>query len=555
MSIAPANGTRSGEPQSEAAPSPWSPLRIALFRGLWLAGLASNIGTFMHTVAAGWAVTELTSSPTVVSLVQAAWTVPGFAVALLAGALADVVDRRRLIIATQLASVAMAAALGVLELTGTLEVASLLALTFLLSTAGTIAAPAFMAVTPELVARDELPQAIGLNSISMNIAQSVGPAVAGLVIAAAGPGAVFLVNAASFIGIVLVVRAYRPVRETSLPAEHLVAAMRTGVRYFRNSPRLQVLAARVVLSMTATAALAALLPVVARDRLDVTAGQFGLLSTALGLGAVAAVVVLPRLQSVPPDLVVFGAAMCWAIGVTTLAVTTQISVALAGLALAGAGSMATMNVVFSMYTVLLPSWVRGRASSVAMLVIWLGASLGALAWGSLASATDIRTALLVAAIAHVVVTAIASFALRIGPRVLVDVTPVSWAMPELQVPPAALDGPVLISIEWIVDPANVGDFAAAMEPVRRQRLRDGGYSWGLFHDLATPGRMIESFMVSTWAEHERQHHRHIVEDDVEQAPARAFLVDGGPVVNHFVTPPRRTHRGRSIAASGGVELR
>lgn len=536
--------------------SPWTPLRVAVFRGLWIAGLASNLGTFMHTVAAGWAVTELSDSPTVVSLVQAAWTVPGFLVAVLAGALADVLDRRRLIIATQLASLATAGALGVIELTGALDVPLLLTLTFVLSTCGTIAAPAFMAVTPELVDRTELPKAIALNSISSNVAQSLGPALAGLVIAAAGPGAVFLVNAVSFLGIVLVVRRHRLVDTTTLPPEHIGAAIRTGVRYFANSPRLQVLAARVVLSITVTSALSALLPVVARARLDVSAGQFGLLATAMGVGAVAAVWVLPRANAIaPPDVVVLGAAIAWAAGTAAVATATSLPLALVGLVLAGGGSMATMNVVFSMYTVVLPSWVRGRASSVAMLVIWLGASAGAVAWGALAGAAGVRTALLVAAGAHVAVTAIASLLLRIGPAVVVDTTPLTWSMPELQVAPSPDAGPVLITIEWRIDPARVDEFASAMAPIRRQRRRDGGYSWRLYQDLETPGRVVESFTVSTWAEHERQHHRSIVADDLEQQLARSFLLDGGPVVHHLLAQPaahRRSGRRSSAAPVPGA---
>ena len=354
-------------PETESV-SPWSPMRLALFRSLWLAGLVSNLGTFMHYVAAGWAITTLTRSPSQVSLLQAAGTVPGFLVALLAGALADVVDRRRLIIATQACSVTIAGALGLLAQTGHLTALLLLVLTFLLSTVATLAAPAFMAVTPELVSPDELPKALALNSVSTNIAQSLGPALAGLVIAASGPGAVFLVNAASFVGVILVFRHYRPAHDETLPAEQIVAAIRTGVRYFANSSRLQVLAARLALAMTVTSALPALFPLIARTRLNASAGEFGLLATASGLGAVTAVWWLPRFRRVaPPDMVAGTAAVVWALGAVGLVATRSLLVALVGLVLAGAGSMATMNVVFSMYTVLLPSWVRGRASSVVMI--------------------------------------------------------------------------------------------------------------------------------------------------------------------------------------------
>jgi MFS family permease len=541
---------------AESATGPWSPLRVRLFRSLWIAGLVSNIGTFMHTVAAGWSITDLTRSPTLVSLVQTAWTVPGFLLALLAGALADVLDRRRLMITTQLASMVIAATLGAFELSHHLTVPLLLLFTFLLSTAGTLAAPAFMAVTPELVDRSELPKAIGLNSISTNIAQSAGPALAGIVIAISGPGAVFLVNAASFLGIVLVVRQWHPTRDTTLPAEHIGAAMRTGVRYVRNSPRLQLLALRLILSITATSALAALLPIVARGRLGVSAGQFGLLSTATGAGAVAAVWVLPRLNRVTtPDIVACIAAAVWAVGTAVFAIATALPIALCGLLLTGAGAMATMNVLFSMYTVLLPSWIRGRASSVAMLTVWLGASVGAVAWGALAANTSAGTALLFAAGGHVAVTLLATIALPIGQQDDVDITQVTWAMPELQIPPSEDAGPVLITIDWLIDPASADDFAAAMIPVRRQRRRDGAYNWGLFHDLEAPGRMVETYYVSTWSEHERQHHRATAADDLEQSAARALLVSGGTQVHHHIAPPRPKRLHRSIVSTTGSTQR
>ena len=548
----PATGPHATPSESDTATGPWSPLRVQLFRSLWIAGLVSNIGTFMHTVAASWAVTDLTRSPTVVSLVQTAWTVPGFLLALLAGALADALDRRRLIMATQFASMLIAAALGAFEIGHHLTVPLLLVFTFLLSTAGTLAAPAFMAVTPELVARSELPKAIGLNSISNNIAQSAGPALAGIVIAVQGPGTVFFVNAASFLGIVLVVRQWRPAHDNTLPAEHVGAAMRTGVRYVRNSPRLQLLALRLILAITATSSLAALLPVLARGRLGVSAGQFGLLSTATGMGAVAAVWLLPRLnQRVSPDAVACIAAVAWAAGTGVFATSTALPAALGGLALTGAGAMATMNVLFSMYTVLLPSWVRGRASSVAMLTVWLGASAGAVGWGALASRSSARNALLVAAAAHVIVTLLATVALPIGRQDDVDITQVNWAMPELQLPPSDDAGPVLITIDWHIDPLDADAFVAAMIPVRRQRRRDGAYNWGLFHDLETPGHMVESYYVTTWSEHERQHHRATAADDLEQTAARALLVTEGTVVHHHVAPARPKHRHRHHSSAGG----
>jgi len=392
-------------------------LRRSVFRSLWIASLVSNLGTIMHTVGAGWAITSLTTSPAIVSLAQTAWTVPGFLFALLAGALADVVDRRRVIIATQACGMTVAAALGVLEVSGHLDVPLLLLGTFLLSVALTLSAPAFMALIPELVAPEELPQAIGLNAIAYNAPQSLGPALAGALIAVSGPGAVFFVNAVSFLGIVFAVRAYRPTNVASSSDETIRGAMRTGLRYFADHRSLQRFALRIMLAFTVTSAVTALLPVFARQRLHVAAGAFGLLATALGIGSVVAIWVLPRARRVAgPDATVVGAGVAWAIGAGMMAVTHSVPVALVGLVLAGAGQMLTMTTVYSLFMVELPSWVRGRASSVVMLVVWLGASAGAFAWGSLASSIGIGAALGVAAVAQLVVTGGSFVALRLDRR-------------------------------------------------------------------------------------------------------------------------------------------
>lgn len=393
---------------------PWSPLRRRVFRSLWIASLVSNLGTIMHTVGAGWAITSLTTSPAVVSLAQTAWTVPGFLFALLAGAIADVVDRRRVIIATQSCGMVVAAALGVLEITGHLDVPLLLLGTFLLSVALTLSAPAFMALIPELVTVDELPQAIGLNAVAYNGPQSLGPALAGLLIAASGPGAVFLVNAVSFLGIVFAVRAYRPTTKGPPSDETVGTAMRTGLQYFARHRSLQRYALRIMLAFTVTSAVTALLPVFARQRLHVAAGTFGLLATALGVGSVAAIWLLPRARRIAgPDAIVAGAGLTWAIGAGLMATTHSVAPALVGLVLAGTGQMLTMTTVYSLFMVELPSWVRGRASSVVMLVVWLGASAGAFAWGALAGRVGIGAALGVSAIAQLSVTAGSFVALRL----------------------------------------------------------------------------------------------------------------------------------------------
>lgn len=402
-------------PPTRAFTSPWAPLRVRVFRWLWVASVVSNIGTTMHTAAAAWAMTELTDSPTIISLVQVAWGIPGVLIAIPSGALADVVDRRRLIVWSQLGSLAAAAALGVLDLTGTLGINSLLIATFVLSVVMTLSGPAFMALIPELVGPEELPLAIGLNNISYNGSQSVGPALAGVLIATAGAGAVFVLNALSFLGIVAVLLVMKPGRHGPASEERLVAAMRTGVTYFRTSDRPKRFALRIMASYLVASSMVALLPVNTSIRLDASPAEYGFVAAAFGVGAVLAVWLLPRVRAVAsPDALVMGASVVWAIGTVIVAASATITAAVVGTLLTGAATMAAMNVTYSMFMLMLPMWIRGRASSVVMLVVWVGLSVGSFAWGALADGIGLATTFLVAAVLHLAVTGVATALFPLG---------------------------------------------------------------------------------------------------------------------------------------------
>lgn len=397
------------------ADGPWAPLRLPLYRALWIAGLVSNIGTFMHLVAAGWAMTLVTDSDLLVSLVQTSWAVPGFLLALHAGAFADMIDRRRLIILTQVAALVVAGSMGVLQIVDRMPPAALLTGTFLQSVALTLAAPAFMALTPELVGSRRLSQALGLDSISRNIAQALGPAIAGLVIALSGPGAVFLLDAVSFVAVVVAVRGYRPAPRAARSSQALGAVIRDGVRHVVRAVPLRRLALRLALVSAVNASLAALLPVVATKRLGVGSAGFGMLAAALGVGSVMAVWVLPRIRAVArPERTVFVAALVWSFGAALLVVGDRLWLAVVAMVLAGAGSMGTMNVLFSTYTVQLEAWMRGRGSAIAMLMVWLGASVGAVLWGATADGVGVRTAMLVAAVVNIVLALVTRRLLRIA---------------------------------------------------------------------------------------------------------------------------------------------
>lgn len=382
---------------------------------MWIAALVSNIGTFMHIVAAGWAMTSLTDSPTLVGLVQTSWAVPGFALALHAGAFADMVERKRLIAFTQVLALAIAVALGVLEMTGHLGVTALLAGTFFESVALTIAAPAFMALTPQLVGTQYLSQAFGLDSVSRNIAQSVGPALAGAVIAFTSPGAVFMLNAISFVGILIVVRKLPTFTihvDSAAKINHVIV---DGIKHVVHTAHLRNIALRLALMLGATASLNAMLPVVAKNSLHVSASGFGILAGALGVGAVLAVWLLPLLRNrMTSESMSLAASMVWAAAVFGFAVAHNMIVAVPALVLSGAALMVMINTLFSTFIAQLPDHLRGRGSSIGMLMAWLGTSVGAFAWGFCAASTSVRVALIASTAATAGIGVLNRIALPLG---------------------------------------------------------------------------------------------------------------------------------------------
>ena len=389
----------SGEVSANVKGGPWSPLHIAIYRSIWIAALVSNVGTFMHIVAAGWAMTSLTDSPTLVGLVQTSWAVPGFVLALHAGAFADMVDRKKLIFVTQIAALAIAVALSVLDVTGNLGVTTLLAGTFLESVALTIAAPAFMALTPQLVGTQYLSQAFGLDSVSRNIAQSVGPAIAGAIIAFTSAGAVFMLNAVSFIGILIVCRKLPTMPAQAEKMSNINRVIKDGIGHVVRTAQLRNIALRLALVFASTASLIAVMPIVAKESLGVSAGGFGLLSGALGVGSVGAVWLLPILRTkCQPELLAVIASFVWAATAVGLAQSSTLTQAVPALLISGGALMVLINTLFATFIAQLPDHLRGRGSSIGMLMVWLGMSVGAFAWGLTASSTSVRVALIISAV-------------------------------------------------------------------------------------------------------------------------------------------------------------
>ena len=529
--------TRPLTQEIQGSESAWSPLGAPLFRALWIATVVSNIGTWMQNVGATWFMMSLSPSPTLVALVQAATSLPVFLVGLPAGALADIVDRRRLLLWTQGWMLVITAVLSGLTFLGVVTPWVLLMLTFALGLGAALNAPAWQAIVSELVPRADLQAAVTLNGVGFNVARAVGPALGGIVVAIAGVGAVFLLNAISFLGVLAVLfRWQRTPRENALPPEHVLGAMRAGLRYVRYAASVHAVLIRTGLVMLCGSALWALLPLVARAELGLDAVAYGVLLGALGIGAVVGATVLPRVrQRITIDLLLTGATILFAAVTLALAYVREfvwLCVAMAGGGIAWIALMSSFNTAVQ---TAVPAWVRARALAVYLLVSQGGLAAGSAVWGAVAAYVGTTTALLWAACGLILGLAVTGY-YRIGEEA-VDVTPsLHWPEPTMTSVPRSEDGPVLVTIEYRIDPRQARDFTAAMQDLGVVRRRDGAMYWELFRDGADPRRYLEIFLTESWVEHLRQHTRVVIADRAVEQRVRSFHVGDGPViVSHFIS--------------------
>jgi MFS family permease len=520
----------------------YAPLRRSVFRALWVASLASNLGTWLQNVAAGWLMTALTPSPLMIALVQAATTLPVFLLALPAGALADVIDRRRLLLTAQGWMLVAAAALAAFTAAGVVTPWLLLALTFALGLGFALNAPAWQAVVPELVPRAEVPAAVALNGVSLNASRAVGPALGGVLVAAAGPGAAFLLNALSFVAVLWVLYRWdRPPDASALPAERLVGAMRAGARYVRHAPAFRAVLVRAAAFVSGAAGLWALLPAVALDNADWGPAAYGLMLGSLGVGAVLGTLLLPAVRrGTSADGIVVGGTILFAACATGVAIVSTLGVQCLLLIPAGAAWLAALTALSSSAQSLLPAWVRARALSVYLLVFYGGMSVSSVLWGAVAGRLGVPPAL-VASAAWMALAITAGVRFRLPASFPPEVEP-ARDFPEAPALPITEygRGPVLVTVEYRVPAERAADFRAAVGPLRAARLREGAIRWDLFQNVKDEEQFVEVFLVESWAEHLRQHER-VTDEDWADALAVRGLNPGG-------RPPRVTHL---VAATPG----
>ncbi|WP_433826209.1 MFS transporter [Actinoplanes sp. CA-015351] len=516
--------------------TPWTPLRNPVFRMLWLAVLASNAGTWMQTVGAQWLVVHEPDAVTWTSLVQAVTTLPVLLFALPSGTIADALDRRRLLLGVQLGLFVVAVTLTAFAALDHLDPPLLLVFTFLLGVGQALTLPSWQAVIPEVVPHDQLPAASALGAVNTNLARSAGPAAGGLLVAQFGSAVVFGLNALSFAIFALVLlRWRRPPQPPTGHAERFGSALRAGERYVRWSPVVRRILGRVLLFVLPGSVIWALLPVVARQELGLGAQGYGILLAALGIGAIAGALLMPRARRMlSTNQMIVSTGLGYGVALLVVAFVPHVIAVIPALVLAGLGWMMLVSRMNAAMQLFLPNWVRARALAIYQLVFAGGQAAGALLWGQFASAFGLGHAFATAS------------ALMLAGLLLVRVWPVHthenddnapavyWPEPHLMYQPGLEDGPILISAAYRVQQENVAAFTAAMQRVRGSRLRTGATQWGLFRDGAAPDTFVEVYLVPTWDEHLRQHEGRLTETDEQAEQHATALAAGPPTITHLL---------------------
>jgi MFS family permease len=521
--------------KSTASPNLWRPLRATVFRNLLIADVVSDAGAFMQNVGAAWLMVSLHAGPIYVALTQTAASLPYFLLALPAGSAGDIVDRRKLVLFTESWMMGVALILAILTIAGLMSPWLLLILTFALSAGDAFEAPAWRAILPELVPKEDLAAASALNGIEFNLARAVGPALAGAIISVAGVAVAFVANFVSFFGVILVVAKWkRPVRRRSAPVESFSGATVAAIRYVRHSPAILTVLLRTGIVMFFSSALFALLPTLSRS-VNQNATGYGLLLGCFGGGAIIGALVMQSARDRWTTESIVSAGVV-SLGLVILAMSGlhRLSTLAAVMLIGGAAWVIFISLINALVQNLAPDWVRARVLAIFILVYQGSYAFGTAAWGAVAQRSGIRTALVYAGFGTIVTAAVALFA-RL-PDSIADLSPWNhWRMPVVieDVGSDSEKGPVLVAVEYTVVPTRRAEFVDAMHEYGRTRRRDGAYHWAIFRDTEVADRYLEIFLVNSWAEHLRQHERQ-TQADRELEGRISGCISGEPRVRHLI---------------------
>jgi MFS family permease len=498
------------------APSALSPFRYPVFRSIWIASLLSNFGSLIQSVGASWMMLSIAPSPDMVALVQASVSLPIMLLSLVAGAMADNMDRRRVMVFAQIVMLSVSLTLSICTWLGLVGPWTLLLFTFAIGCGAAFFAPAWQASVGDMVPRVEVPGAVALNSMGFNIARSVGPAIGGAIVAAAGAAAAFGVNAASYIALLVVLARWkRPPRTSALPNETLGIAMAAGLRYVAMSPHIRTVLLRAAVFGLGASSILALLPVVAKHLVSGGPLTYGLLLGAFGVGAVTGALGAARLRDLlSTEAIVRWAGCIMALAAALVAVSTFMVATMAALLLAGAGwvlSLSTFNVSVQLSA---PRWVVARALALYQMAAFGGLAAGSWLWGELAADLTIEASLLISAGVVLIGVVIGRWAplSQAGALNLDPLRSQMWNAPSTSVPVDERTGPVVITVEYLIDESDVEEFLGAMNERRRMRRRDGARNWRLLRDLSDPRLWIERYETPTWLDYIRLNNRATQDD-------------------------------------------
>jgi MFS family permease len=498
------------------APSALSPFRYPVFRSIWIASLLSNFGSLIQSVGASWMMLSIAPSPDMVALVQASVSLPIMLLSLVAGAMADNMDRRRVMVFAQIVMLSVSLTLSICTWLGLVGPWTLLLFTFAIGCGAAFFAPAWQASVGDMVPRVEVPGAVALNSMGFNIARSVGPAIGGAIVAAAGAAAAFGVNAASYIALLVVLARWkRPPRTSALPNETLGIAMAAGLRYVAMSPHIRTVLLRAAVFGLGASSILALLPVVAKHLVSGGPLTYGLLLGAFGVGAVTGALGAARLRDLlSTEAIVRWAGCIMALAAALVALSTFMVATMAALLLAGAGwvlSLSTFNVSVQLSA---PRWVVARALALYQMAAFGGLAAGSWLWGELAADLTIEASLLISAGVVLIGVVIGRWAplSQAGALNLDPLRSQLWNAPSTSVPVDERTGPVVITVEYLIDESDVDEFLGAMNERRRMRRRDGARNWRLLRDLSDPRLWIERYETPTWLDYIRLNNRATQDD-------------------------------------------
>lgn len=525
-------------PPVMVAVSPWQPLRQRVFRMLWIATVVSNVGSWMNDVGINWTMLTLSADPLSVAMVQAASSLPMFLFALPSGVMADIVDRRKYLLFSQIWVFIAAAGLTFMSWADLVTPGVLLIAAFLLSTGAAMSSPPFQAIVPDLVSKDELGPAIALNSLGINISRAIGPALGGLVLSFAGPWMVFLLNSLSVLGVFWVLYVWKAQPNVQrLPPEHFFPAVRAGVRYVHAAPVLRNVLVRTVAFFVFGSAGWALLPLVARRELGLGPGGYGIMLGCIGVGAVCGALLLPWMRKrFNPDQLMVLASVMFAVTLLALAFIRHFWLLNAFEFFTGFAWIAVLSTLNLGAQRSAAKWVKARALAVYLTVFFGSMTAGSALWGQLASQFSIPFSLCVATAGMLLASAtVLRWRLDQDPDLNLDLSAINEAAPELEIRHDR--GPVMVSYHYLVSPQSAHDFVVCMQDMRRVRRRGGALNWAIYEDILTPGIFVETFVVGSWMEHLRQRERYTMNDKKIQNRVLGFHQGPDlPEVRYLIAP-------------------